>query len=72
MFEGLLDVPMGLEMDIILGENTVVPSTVRWCRFGRTGVEFAEPIAFDDNGQIVLAGPALRDLPPRDDLRRTA
>jgi hypothetical protein len=72
MFEGLVDVPMGLEMNIVLGENTLVPSTVRWCRFGRTGVEFAEPIAFDDNGQIVLASSAERRALPRDDARRMA
>ena len=53
MFEGLLDVPMGLEVNIELGDGLVAQGTVRWSKFGRTGVEFAEPLAFDDSGAIV-------------------
>jgi len=64
MFEGLLDVPMGMEMLIELAEDLTIGATVRWSRYGRTGVAFAEPVAFDPSGAIIRAslfGPQDRD-----------
>jgi len=55
MFEGLLDVPMGLEMIMALSDEVSVAATVRWSCYGRTGVVFAEPIVFDEQGLIALA-----------------
>ncbi|WDF71897.1 EAL domain-containing protein [Novosphingobium sp. KACC 22771] len=64
MFEGLADVPMGMEMLIELSDDLAVGATVRWSRYGRTGVAFAEPVAFDGSGAIIRAslfGPQDRD-----------
>ena len=55
MFEGLMDVPVGLEVRLALSEELAMPAVVRWSRFGRTGVEFAEAVAFDASGTIVPA-----------------
>ena len=53
MFEGLLDAPIGLDVMIEFAEDVTVASTVRWCKYGRTGVKFDEAVAFDDTGAIV-------------------
>lgn len=57
MFEGLLDVPVGMEIQIELSEDLTVGATVRWSRYGRTGVAFAEPVAFDGSGAVSRASP---------------
>jgi len=56
MFEGVREVPVGLAVRLALGEGVMMPATVRWSRHGRTGVEFAQAVAFDAGGAIVLAG----------------
>ncbi|NBC35211.1 EAL domain-containing protein [Novosphingobium sp. FSY-8] len=53
MFEGLLDVPIGLEANLEMSEDMVVQVVVRWSKYGRTGVAFLEPMAFDESGTIV-------------------
>jgi diguanylate cyclase (GGDEF)-like protein/PAS domain S-box-containing protein len=54
MFEGLLDVPIGMEMRIAFARNMAVRAIVRWSKHGRTGVEFDQAISFDDKGQVVM------------------
>jgi hypothetical protein len=58
MFEGVREVPVGLGVQLTLNEGLVMPATVRWSRYGRTGVEFAQAVAFEGSGAIVLAAPA--------------
>lgn len=54
MFEGVRDVPVGMELMLELGEETVIYGTVRWSEDGRTGIEFAQPISFDEAGGVSL------------------
>jgi EAL domain-containing protein (putative c-di-GMP-specific phosphodiesterase class I) len=67
MFEGLMDVPIGLAVMLELSDDMVLEGTVRWSKFGRTGVEFAQAISFDAAGSLAVAAPV--DSPLR---RRSA
>jgi hypothetical protein len=60
---------VGLELRIVLAEDLVVDATVRWSRYGRTGVEFARAIGFDAAGQIL---PPARCRPKRASGRKRA
>ena len=62
MIEGLLDVPRGLTVYLELAEGVAVSSLVKWSQYGRTGLEFAEPLLFDDNGGIGTSRRQLRAL----------
>ncbi len=53
MIEGVLDVPLGVELLLELGDDLVLPGIVRWSREGRTGVEFLTPVAFDEAGGVI-------------------
>ena len=59
MIEGLLDVPRGLAVNLEMGDDLAVASLVRWSQYGRTGLEFTEPLNFDNAGGI---GPVRRAL----------
>jgi len=56
MIEGVRDVPVGIEMVLELGEDLLVYGLVRWSEQGRTGVEFHQPVAFDDAGGLMMEG----------------
>ncbi|RVU03979.1 EAL domain-containing protein [Novosphingobium umbonatum] len=53
MFEGLLDVPVGLDVEIAFAEDMLVPARVTWSKEGRTGIQFARQIRFDPSGAIL-------------------
>lgn len=70
MIEGLWNVPPGTIFTILLSEGQMITATARWCQQDRVGVEFAAPLALDDNGRVALgaapAGDRTRGLLRRD------
>ena len=69
MFEGMNDLPVGTQILLALSDDVIVPGQVRWSRFGRTGVEFAFTLAFDDAGGISYAHTAAASHSPRREAR---
>ncbi|MDE2410452.1 MAG: EAL domain-containing protein [Sphingomonadales bacterium] len=55
MLEGLWDVPVGVEFDVLIGEECLVHGVVGWSDHGQMGLEFRERLAFDASGRITLA-----------------
>ncbi|EQB18388.1 EAL domain-containing protein [Novosphingobium lindaniclasticum] len=53
--EGLWNVPVDTEFALQLAEGTVVLATARWCRRGRMGVEFVDPLELDASGNVLIA-----------------
>jgi len=56
MIEGVRDVPVGTELSLELGGGVLVFGQVRWSQEGRTGVEFYQPVAFDEAGGLAVEG----------------
>ncbi len=56
LIEGLWDVPRDTVFRIQLAQDRVCDATVRWARGDRMGIEFARPLRFHEDGQIVPAG----------------
>ncbi|MDE1916207.1 MAG: EAL domain-containing protein [Sphingomonadales bacterium] len=54
MIDGVRDVPVGIDLALELGDSMVMFGTVRWSRDGRTGIEFVQPVSFDEAGGIVM------------------
>ena len=54
LVEGLWNVPPGTIFEIYLAEGHVVTATCRWCQDDRMGVEFASPLAVDQQGRIAI------------------
>jgi diguanylate cyclase (GGDEF)-like protein/PAS domain S-box-containing protein len=70
MVEGLWSVPPGTIFTIILPEGQMVTATARWSQQDRMGLEFASPLALDDQGRIALLAQPSGDRPRSAALRR--
>jgi diguanylate cyclase (GGDEF)-like protein/PAS domain S-box-containing protein len=57
MIEGLWDVPKDTVFAIHLSNDHVVKATTRWSKQDRMGVEFAQPLALDKDGGVLLSPP---------------
>jgi len=53
LIEGLWNVPRETVFRIQLAQDQVCDACVRWARDDRMGVEFAQPLSFEEDGQIV-------------------
>ncbi|HWU04132.1 MAG TPA: EAL domain-containing protein [Novosphingobium sp.] len=60
MIEGLYDVPAGLELNLSLSDEVTVRGTVRWCQYGRAGLEFEHALSFDESGMVMVCEPGYR------------
>ncbi|MBU6266899.1 MAG: EAL domain-containing protein [Sphingomonadales bacterium] len=69
MLEGLWDVPLGVEFEVLIGDDCRVHGSVGWSGHGQMGLEFRERLAFDASGRISLASrqgrQMARDVPVR-------
>ncbi|MCB2064894.1 MAG: EAL domain-containing protein [Novosphingobium sp.] len=57
MVEGLWDVPKDTVFDLYFSPDYVVKVTTRWSKEERMGVEFAQPLALDKDGGVLLTPP---------------
>ena len=67
MIEGLWNVPVGTVFEIHLARNFVIHCATRWSEDDRMGVEFAEPLEKNADGQIkAILAPAPKQVEPSD------
>ncbi|MCK9543617.1 MAG: EAL domain-containing protein [Novosphingobium sp.] len=55
MVEGLWNVPAGTPFNVYFSADVMVRGEARWSKDDRMGLEFAEPLAVERNGRIVLS-----------------
>jgi len=57
LVEGLWNVPPGTQLELQLSKGHSIQVMARWSNQDRMGVEFAQPLALDQNGAVSFAPP---------------